>query len=142
MACAAINVALSLFAQEDPAGSATMYRRGPVPPVAVTFCPTTRRANTVERINGRQRNDMVFYLFRARGGVNGIPMPSSAHYRLWIQPRPRHQAGTSGHPQTQTHRQHRPKFPRASRRAEPRGKPEKEESPFVWAFLTQKGGIF
>jgi len=45
---------------------------------------------------------MVFYLFRARGGVNGIPMPSSAHYRLWIQPKSRRLAGNSCRPETQT----------------------------------------
>ena len=45
---------------------------------------------------------MVSYLFRARSGVSGIPMPSSAQYRLWIQPRSRRLAGNSGHPKTQT----------------------------------------
>ena len=44
----------------------------------------------------------MFYLFRARGGVNGIPMPSSAQYRLWIQPKWRRLAGNSGRPETQT----------------------------------------
>jgi len=44
---------------------------------------------------------MVFYLFRARSGVSGIPKPSSAQYRLWIQPRSRRLAGNSGHPQVQ-----------------------------------------
>jgi len=45
---------------------------------------------------------MVFYLVRARGGVNGIPLPCSAQYRLWIQPRSRRLAGNSDSPQTQT----------------------------------------
>ncbi len=36
---------------------------------------------------------MYSYLFRQRGGANGIPFPSSAHYRLWIQPRWRREAG-------------------------------------------------
>jgi len=44
---------------------------------------------------------MVSYLFRARSGVSGIPKPSSAQYRLWIQPRLRHSVGNSGHPQAQ-----------------------------------------
>jgi len=44
---------------------------------------------------------MVFYLFRPRASLNGIPLPSSAQYRLWIQPRLRHSVGNSGHPQAQ-----------------------------------------
>ena len=47
---------------------------------------------------------MVFYLFQARGVVNGIPLPSSAQYRLWIQPRSRRLARTSGRSETQTQR--------------------------------------
>jgi hypothetical protein len=44
---------------------------------------------------------MVFYLFRVRSGVNGIPLPSSAQYRLWIQPKPRRrQAGNADLPKT------------------------------------------
>jgi hypothetical protein len=45
---------------------------------------------------------MVFYLFRPRASLNGIPLPSSAQYRLWIQPKWRRLAGNSGRPETQT----------------------------------------
>ena len=41
----------------------------------------------------------MFYLFRARGGVNGMRLPSSAQYRLWIQPRSRGFPGAPRHPQ-------------------------------------------
>jgi hypothetical protein len=46
----------------------------------------------------------MFYLFRARGGVNGIPLPGSAQYRLWIQPRSRHLAENSGSPRVSSER--------------------------------------
>jgi hypothetical protein len=42
---------------------------------------------------------MVFYLFRPRASLNGIPLPSSAHYRLWIQPQSRPLARNSGNSQ-------------------------------------------
>jgi len=32
---------------------------------------------------------MVFYLFRPKAILSGIPFPCSAQYRLWIQPRRR-----------------------------------------------------
>ena len=47
---------------------------------------------------------MVFYLFRPRASLNGSPFPSSAQYRLWIQPMSRHSVGNSGHPQAQIQR--------------------------------------
>jgi hypothetical protein len=39
--------------------------------------------------NAGQRGGQVSYLFRACGGVNGVPLPSSAQYRLWILPKSR-----------------------------------------------------
>jgi len=83
---------------------------------------------------------MVFYLFRLRGGVNGIPLPSSAQYRLWIQPRSRHSVGNSGHPQAQIRQAAPAQVPVSPPCPNLGEKPEKEESPFVWAFLAQKGG--
>jgi len=84
----------------------------------------------------------VFYLFRPRGGVNGIPLPCSAHYRLWIQPQSRRSAELRAVLKPQASGPHQPKTLSPIRPAKIRGKTEKEESPFVWAFLAQKGGIF
>ena len=46
----------------------------------------------------------MFYLFRARSGVNGLPLPSSPQHRLWIQPRSRRLTGNSGTPQVSSER--------------------------------------
>jgi MFS family permease len=37
----------------------------------------------------RQRGLQVFYVFQPRLRVNGLPLPSSAQYRLWIPPKAR-----------------------------------------------------
>jgi hypothetical protein len=62
--------------------------------------PAGRPRQLMPQVLGAEH--MVFYLFRARGGVNGIPMPSSAQYRLWIQPKWQRLAGNSGRLETQT----------------------------------------
>jgi hypothetical protein len=84
---------------------------------------------------------MVFYLFRPRASLNGIPFPCSAHYRLWIQPGPRRRAGSSSNTQGSPE-QAAPVQNTASRscgQSQTGGK--KEESPLVWAFSLSEGGV-
>jgi hypothetical protein len=53
----------------------------------------------------------MFYLFRARGGVSGIPLPGSAQYRLWIQPQSRRLTGRQDIPKPRASGPHQSKVP-------------------------------
>jgi len=95
---------------EPPGGRILIGMGSMVIPSSVLAC-TSRYTQHCGMSKIKSRGGRVFYLFRPGGGVNGIPLPSSAQYRLWIPPKSRRLAGLPVVPKPQVGGQHQPKLP-------------------------------